>query len=657
MSDIQEIFPLFLIEIISPDFPVCYNDTITSQSRKYRGLEIIKVYGERIMKKLHLLGAVCACLLPLVGTISYAAPSESKVSFWLTVLHANDGESSIVDSGFGLEDFGGVARFKTVIDNLRHEATREPREKDQRGGKRGAITLSSGDNILAGPEFNASLSKGVPYYDTIAMDLMGFDAIAIGNHDFDFGPDVLADFIEGYTFTQPRYLSTNLNFSSEPRLQALFDQNRIARSTVIKKRGELIGIISAITPELSLISSPRYVVVNTDVAGAVQAEVDKLESMGVNKIILISHMRSVGEDITLVSQVTGVDVVLAGGDAEVLANADDLLIPGDTPFGPYPMTAVASDGSEVPVVTTAGSYGYVGKLVVGFDKNGSVVRLGEDSGPVRVVGDDCNGHLPCDDAVVPDPQVQTLVVDPVVAALGALDVDIIANSEVDLDGRRSSVRSQETNVGNLLADSLLSQANQLAASFGVATSDVALLNGGGIRNDAIIPAGPLTELDTFSMAPFPNFVTVLESIPRAQFKEVLENAVSRSQPGDIPGGTGRFAQVAGFSFVYSATGTAQVLNFDGTVATPGTRVRDVVLDDGTVIVTGGIVQPGSDLNITVIDFLARGGDQYPFRGAPFTILGVTYQQALVNYLVDTLGGIVSAAQYPFGGEGRITEIP
>ncbi|MDX1430641.1 MAG: 5'-nucleotidase, partial [Rhodothermales bacterium] len=178
-------------------------------------------------------------------------------------------------------------------------------------------------------------------------------------------------------------------------------------------------------------------------------------------------------------------------------------------------------------------------------------------------------------------------------------------------------------------------------------------NGGGIRNDNVIPAGPITELNTFEMVPFSNFVSIIPDISRAQFKEILENAVSRTQPGDVPGGSGRFAQISGFAFEWDPTGTAQSLNEDGTVATPGTRIQSVVLDDGTAIVTDGSVVDGPAVVVATIDFLARGGDEYPFRGADFTTVGVTYQQALANYLVDALGGVISAADYPEGGEGRI----
>ena len=321
------------------------------------------------------------------------------------------------------------------------------------------------------------------------------------------------------------------------------------------------------------------------------------------------------------------DVVVAGGGDDLLANEDDLLIPGEEePFGPYPMIAKDMDGTDVPVVTTSGQYRYLGKLVVTFDGDGNLIDIDEEaSGPIRIAG----GDNP--DAVQPHPDVQTRVVDPVARFIEDLTRPI-ATSQVDLEGRRSEVRSRETNQGNLMADALHWQAGRMAADYGASPPDVAIQNGGGIRNGIVLPAGPITELDTFDMAPFSNLVTVLENISRQQFKEVLENAVSRAVEGDTEGGSGRFAQVSGFSFEWSESGAAQVLGADGTVAVPGTRVQRVMLNDGNVIVDGGTVVPGPALTVATIDFLARGGDQYPYRGAPFTILGVSYQQALTNYI-------------------------
>lgn len=574
-----------------------------------------------------------------------AAPGNGAepVDFWLTVLHNNDGESQLIDAGPGLEDFGGAARFKTLVDQLKRQALNGPRPTSQRGGKRGVIMLSSGDNFLAGPEFNVGIEKGVPFYDTIALDQIGYDAIILGNHDFDFGPDILADFISGYANPAP-YLSANLEFSGEPRLQAYVDEGRLAKSIVIKERGELIGVIGATTPALPFVSSPRRVVVG-DVATAVQGEINQLTRRGINKIVVVSHLQSVQEDLALAPLLSGVDIMIAGGGDEVLANPSDLLVPGDTVDGPYPLTAQGRDGAQIPVVTTAGNYKYVGRLMAGFDRQGRLVKIDAESGPVRVAG----GLNP--DAVEPDPFLQAMVTDPVVAGLQSLAANAIGNSQVDLDGVRNNVRTRETNQGNLIADALLWQARQLAPAFGVPVPDVALQNGGGIRNDSVIPAGPVTELDTFDMLPFPNFTTLVAGISRAQFKEILENAVSRVEFRD-----GRFAQLAGFSLVWDADGTPQVLDGNGLVLTPGSRIVDVVLEDGTPIVLGGVVQNGPALNVATIDFLARGGDQYPYRGAPFTTLGVTYQQSLANYIEQGLGGTITAGDYPFGGEGRITRI-
>jgi 2',3'-cyclic-nucleotide 2'-phosphodiesterase (5'-nucleotidase family) len=583
--------------------------------------------------------------LPAATTSAAPPPDVAPPAYTLTILHNNDGESKLLGAP-GQPDFGGIARFATLVDQLRHEARTAP-------GRTGTVLLSSGDNFLAGPEFTASLRKGVPFYDSIGLGLIGYDAMAIGNHEFDFGPDVLADFVEGFGEDVPPFVSANLDLSGEPRLAALAADGTIVGSTVVRERGERIGVVGATTPLLPAISSPRNVKVLDDVAGIVQDEVDALAAGGVNKIILISHLQNIAEDRALVPMLTGVDVAIAGGGDELLANPDDPLVPGDSvsvdpatgqPLR-YPTPATDADGNTVPIVTTSGDYKYVGRLIVEFDRGGNVVGVDDRSGPVRV-----SGVAP--DAVAPDPQIQAEVVDPVAAFVAELAANVLATSEVALEGRRDpGVRTQETNLGNLLADALLRTGQEKAAEFGVPPPQVALQNGGGIRNNSLLPPGPLSELTTFQIAAFANFVSVVPDVPRAQFKEILENAVS-----GIPAADGRFAQVAGFGFTYDAAGTAQVVNNDGIVLTPGNRVKEVVLDDGTVIVSGGTVVPGPGVHVATNDFSARGGDQYPFRGAPFSTLGVTYQQALVDLLVDGLDGLVTAADYPEGGEGRITRL-
>ncbi|NNE74735.1 MAG: bifunctional metallophosphatase/5'-nucleotidase [Acidimicrobiales bacterium] len=590
------------------------------------------------VRSVRLLTAAVVALL-LASLLAVAAPQASadhhhERPFRLTLLHFNDGESDLLPNDDG---FGGIDRFVKLI-----------RQEHRSAARWGAdIIVSSGDNFLAGPEFAASLEKGPPFFDSIALSQVATDAYVIGNHDFDFGPDVLADFIGGVEWRRrdPVFLSANLDVSAEPRLAALEASGRIAASTVVETDGRKVGIVGATTPDLPFISSPRGVVVDPDVVTAVQAEIDSLEAAGANIIVFVSHLQGVDLDLELLPQLSGVDIAVAGGGDELLANDDDLLVPGDEGevFGTYPLYSENADGVQVPVVTTSGGYKYLGKLIARFDRAGNLVSLGQNSGPLRVapIGEP--------DQVGRNLGITRRVVEPVAESVAELDETVIANSAVDLNGVRGDIRTMETNQGNLIADSQLWLASELAGDFGVAPPDVALANGGGIRNDSIIEAGQITELDTFDMLPFGNFVTVVPDVPREQFKEILENAASQ-----IEGVDGRFAQVAGFSWEISLAGTPQELDEDANVVTAGSRVQSVVLDDGTVIVENGAVVAGDAINIATVDFLARGGDQYPYRGLPITLLGVTYQAALSDYIIGPLGGAITAADYPEGGEGRTT---
>jgi len=345
-----------------------------------------------------------------------------------------------------------------------------------------------------------------------------------------------------------------------------------------------------------------------------------------------------------------VDVVVSAGSEstnELQANPWDLLIPGDVAFAPYPLIAHDMNGTSVPIVSTSGNYHYIGQLSVRFDSDGNLIEIDtRHSHPFRVAG----GNEP--DAVRPDPTLERKVVQPLKAAVEALASNVIAKSEVDLKGIQSDVRTVETNEGNLVADSVFSEARRLAASFGTASPDLAIINGGAIRNDSVIPAGDITELDTFEIAPFPNLLAIVPNIPASQLKEILENAVSQVDQFD-----GRFAQVSGIRFTWEPSGTAQVLDSLGNVTTPGTRIREIRRKDGTVLVSGGAVVSGAPaVTIAVTTFLATGGDQYPFRGAPFTNLGLSSQQTLFDYIFHTLKGLISAADYPESGEGRITKL-
>jgi 5'-nucleotidase len=153
-----------------------------------------------------------------------------------------------------------------------------------------------------------------------------------------------------------------------------------------------------------------------------------------------------------------------------------------------------------------------------------------------------------------------------------------------LDGRTTEVRTHETNLGNLVAD-----------AYRKATlSDVALLNGGSIRVDEVIPAGRLTMRDVLSTVPFKTKLIKIE-VDGALLREALEHGVSQVATNALPGG---FPQVSGIQFSYDASKPA------------GQRIVDLK-------VNGQTVSPTKKYSLATTTFIALdGGDGYTmFRGA------------------------------------------
>jgi 5'-nucleotidase / UDP-sugar diphosphatase len=536
----------------------------------------------------------------------------AEVDYTLSVLHINDGESALLpdeDAGFP-----GAARFVADLLALRADLDGNTDQS--------SVTISAGDNFLAGPRLNASLENPDAFYDALIYTQAEFDAITIGNHEFDFGPDVLADFIDAVPGIP--FLSANLDVDDEPRLAALAADGRLAASETVVRDGRSIGIVGATYEGLESISSPRNARTGP-VLAAVQAEVDALRGDGVETIILSSHLQNLDTELALVPQLTGVDAVVGGGGGEALG--DD-----------YPLVATDADGTLVPVVTVPGNYTDIGQLDLKLDADGNVLYPGVDSGlkPVALDGDS-------------DAFIATNVEAPVAAFVADLATTVIGTSEVPLDGRRGDdgfgVRTRETNLGSLLADSMLFTAQNLAAEFGVPEADVALQNGGGIRNDGVIPAGNLTALDTFNVAAFTNIVSVAE-IDGTTLAQALERSVS-----SLPDASGAHGQWGGVRFTYDTSQPAQTRDTDaGTVLTEGERIVDAVVTraDGTsvTLVDDGTVVAGSEMfTIASIDFLLGGQDGYVmFEAEDLTRLGVTYQQSLADYITDL--GTVTAADYP-----------
>ena len=561
--------------------------------------------------------------LPLAVAGGEVLEVEEADDFVLTILHSSAGESRLLpDEG----TVPGAARFVTVMKQLRADAP----------GDR-LVTLGSGDNIRASPELEVSLGRGGSLYDSVALSGV-YDAMAIGSGDFRLGPDVVVRLIEGFRPAIP-FLVANLDVSQEPVLQSLVDAGLIARSTVIGDGGDRIGVIGVVTPALPDISSPRNAKTSR-IFPAVQAEVARLEELGVNKIVLVANLQDLFEEAQLARSLHGVDVIVSGGGNYLLRNEGDSCLEGVEAIAPYPIWLEDGSGSEIPLAAVPGWYRCIGELRVTFDTEGNVLAA---EGRSVGVGFD----------VPPDPGVQAEVVTPLATAVGRIEAEAIGVTEVQLDGRTSMLGMSATNAGNLVADALLDSATRRAEAFGRNPPDVAIQHAGSIRNNSVIPAGDITTATTWDIAPFDSFVAVGD-VPRQVLHVLLEQALDR-----IPDAGDHFPQISGFSVTYDPTAPAREIARDrdcSLVGDPGARVREVVLDDGTVIVRDGEVIPGAPVAIATLDFLALGGECYPLAGFPFTNLGVSYQQALVDYISGDLGGVITATDYPADGDGRITTV-
>jgi len=602
------------------------------------------------------LGAAAVIAGLVAGTVG-ASAVEAKNSradrpaFTLTIAHNNDGESTLLPVEIDGALYGGAARFAEKVDEVERNARRN-RDAGE-AGKRGFVLLNSGDNFLAGTAFQASREPGAPFYDAEFVKALRYDALAIGNHEFDFGAPVFAEFAEAL---QPRgrrttpLVSANLDYSADPSLAPLVGDELVS-STIIRERGERIGIVGLTTPSLPSISSPGLVEVLQDVGAIAQAEIDALTAQGVEIIILQSHLQGLQSEIDLVNSLVGVDVVIGGGGDEVLADEDTILVPGDEDevAGTYPQLATAADGTQVPVVTTPGNYQYVGVLEVTFDRDGEVIRIDTADSGLQVVTD--SGPA----AVGEDRRIKRTIEAPVAAFIEDLANTIVATSDVALDCERVEVRGVEANCGNLIADAHLATGVETAAALGLDTPQLALQNGGGIRGEIDQPVGPISIADTFRLQPFGNFVTVAEDVPAEAVRQIIEEgAIRLPDPGD-----GGFTQVSdGTVVVIDSSFPARVADQStGEQLAPGERVRELILADGTVVVTGGVTQDVT-VDLVQLSFSVRGGDAQPdltaIPGVTITQAPASDQQSLQSFLLDDLGGVRSGVDYPRGGEGRIT---
>jgi len=530
--------------------------------------------GEKIMKKVHwsVLLAAMALLIILVPVLAQEEGEDT-----LTIMHTNDVHARVLqlnkyggtcddEAAAAGECFGGVARRMTMIDEIRGE-----------GGN--SILVDAGDEFQGTLFYN--MYKGAEAAQF--MTALGYDAMAVGNHEFDDGPEGLADFINSVDFP---VVSANIDASADADLAGL-----IVPYAVLDVNGQQIGVVGYTTEDTEILSSPGDDVVFNNIDTAVADAIAELEGMGINKIVALSHA-GYGRDQDLAAVTDGIDVIVGGHTHSLLSNDDE------DADGPYP-TVVNSPNGDPVLIVSAESYGkYLGRLDVAFDENG--VPSSWDGGPILL-----------DASVEEDPEIlaQAMELDD---PLEELRTELIGVADVDLDGDRDSCRFGECTMGDLIADSVVWGTEAQG-------TQIVILNGGGIR--AGIGAGDISVGDVLEVLPFGNLISTF-GLTGADVVAALENGVSRAENPDNEG-TGRFAQVSGLRY-----------SWDGSQP-EGERIVSVEVmgEDGSYTE----IDPEAVYQVASNDFMRGGGDGYSVfeeNGIDAYDYGPTLDEVLVSYIKE-----------------------
>ncbi|MCX7303178.1 MAG: 5'-nucleotidase C-terminal domain-containing protein [Hyphomicrobiales bacterium] len=492
------------------------------------------------MRKFAAIAALSASALGLSAGVSFA-------DYELTILHINDWHSRIEsnnkfestcsaeEEGKG-ECIGGAARLVTAIADQRQKLE----------GKN-VLLLNGGDNFQGSLFYTAY--KGA--VEAEFLNQMKFDAMTVGNHEFDDGEDALAPFLDVIKFP---VLSANVQASAASKVGS-----RIKPSVVLDVGGQKIGIVGAVTTETSTISSPGPNITIEDDIATITAEVEKLKAQGVNKIIALTHVGYV-RDKEMIARIPGVDVVVGGHSHSLLSNTDEKA------EGPYPTMIDNPEGYKVPVTQAASYSKYLGEFTVTFDDNGVVKEAKGD--PIFL-----------DKSITPDAGVLARVKE-LAGPLEELKNKEVAETTMAIDGSRENCRVRECEMGNLVADAMLDRVKGQGVT-------IAFQNGGGVR--ASLDQGVVTMGEVLTVLPFQNTLATFQ-LSGKDVVAALENGASK-----IEEGAGRFTQVAGLKYSFDKT------------APVGSRIKSVeVMANGAWTP----IDPATTYLAVTNNFLRRGGDGY-----------------------------------------------
>lgn len=517
-----------------------------------------------------------ARLLTTAAAVALSA-GAAQADYTLHVLHTNDLHSRIesiskYDSTCSAEDetegkcFGGIARVKAKVDAMRTELAGQ-----------NVLVLDAGDQFQGSMFYTTYKGKDTAEF----MNAIGYDAMAVGNHEFDDGPETLAAFIDMVKFP---LVSGNLDVSQSNVLNG-----KLHDTVVLEVGGEKIGIISALATDTVETSSPGPNVIFQDEAESLKADVAALEAAGVNKIIAIPHTGFV-KDKELAAAVPGLDALVGGHSHTLFGEGGEA----------YPTMV-----GNVPVVSAYAYSKFLGHLVLTFDDAGN---LKEASGAPILL----------DASVVPDAAMLARVKE-LSAPIDEVRAKVVAEAGAAIDGAREHCRVEECSMGNLVADAMLERVKEQGITISIA-------NGGGLR--ASIDAGEVTMGEVYTVLPFQNTLSTFQT-KGATIVAALENGVSQVEEG-----AGRFPQVAGLKFTWDQAQPAGS-RVSEVLVQSGDQWVPIEADTVYGVVTNNFVRNGGD---GFKMFLSDGMNAYDF-GPDLADVTAAYLAANAPYQPYTDGRI------------------
>lgn len=482
---------------------------------------------EKFRRLMVLWAAICFAVITGCGDSdnndSVAMDTGQPLS--LTLMHVSDTHSHLEPTVSSVDiegvqtylDMGGFARLATKVDQVR-------------GEKENTLLLHAGDAVQGTLYFTKYQGEA----DFAFLNMLGFDAMVLGNHEFDKGPGTAADFFDMAEFP---ILSANIDAAADPDLKGL-----IVPYLIKEIGGTRVGIVGLTLPDTSVISSPGDDVVFNEAAATAREMVDFLEADGIDKIIFLTHL-GYDADLELAQSVEGIDLIVGGHSHTLLGHFTDL---GMTSEGDYPTHTFGPSGEDVYIVHSWEWAKTLGVVDVAFDENGIITEC--DGNLVLLVGDEfeqknaAGDKVSVDDdartailaAIEANPSIEAIAEDaaalailaPFKAGVDEIDNQVIGAAAEDLLHIREPgdhTSGVPLPHGSLIAPIVCEAMVWKADSVGLDV-DLSLQNAGGVRID--VPAGPITVGTAYTLLPFGNTLYVLD-LTGAELMSALEIGLTR----------------------------------------------------------------------------------------------------------------------------------